>query len=94
MCLEEMYGINIPYGALYYEEVKRRETIFISESLRALTVQCAKQMHDVFKTGVLPKANKQHHCKNCSLVNICMPEMNDCAQVSTYLKKNLYEVIT
>lgn len=94
MCLEEMYGINIPYGALYYDEVKRRETISISESLRNTTIRCAKQMHEVFKSGELPKANKQRHCKNCSLINICMPEMNDCVKVSTYLNNNLYEDIT
>lgn len=94
MCLEEMYGIHIPYGALYYDEVKHREAISISESLRSTTIQCARQMHEVFKSGILPKANKQHHCKNCSLVNLCMPEMSDCTLVSTYLNKNLYEDIT
>ena len=47
-----------------------------------------------YKRGLLPKANKQHHCKNCSLVNLCMPEMSDCTLVSTYLNKNLYEDIT
>ncbi|MBJ4721784.1 Dna2/Cas4 domain-containing protein, partial [Salmonella enterica subsp. enterica serovar Anatum] len=50
--------------------------------------QCARQMHEVFKSGILPKANKQHHCKNCSLVNLCMPEMSDCTLVSTYLNLN------
>lgn len=94
MCLEEMYGINILYGALYYDEVKHREIISISESLRHTTMQCAHQMHEIFKTGALPKAVKQHHCKNCSLVDVCMPEMSDCTQVSIYLKKNLYEDIT
>ena len=94
MCMEEMYGINIPYGALYYDEVKRREIISISESLRNTTIHCAQQMHEVFKSGELPKANKQRHCKNCSLINICMPEMNDCVKVSTYLNNNLYEDIT
>lgn len=29
MCLEEMYHINIPYAALYYNEPKRREIITI-----------------------------------------------------------------
>ena len=94
MCMEEMYGINIPYGALYYDEVKRREIISISESLRNTTIHCAQQMHEVFKSGELPKANKQRHCKNCSLINICMPETNDCVKVSTYLNNNLYEDIT
>lgn len=91
MCLEEMYGINIPYGALYYDEVKRRETIAISDSLRQTTTQCAKQMHDIFKHGCMPRPVKASHCRNCSLKDICMPEMAECTQVTTYLNKNLYE---
>ena len=91
MCLEEMYDINIPYGALYYDEVKHRETIAISDGLRRTTQQCAKQMHDIFKSGIMPKPVKASHCRNCSLKDICMPEMSDCTQVKTYLNKNLYE---
>ena len=91
MCLEEMYGINIPYGALYYDEVKHRETIAISEGLRKTTQQCAKQMHDIFKSGIMPKPVKASHCRNCSLKDICMPEMSDCTQVKTYLNNYLYE---
>ena len=91
MCLEEMYGINIPYGALYYDEVKHRETIAISEGLRRTTQQCAKQMHDIFKSGIMPKPVKASHCRNCSLKDICMPEMSDCTQVKTYLNNYLYE---
>ena len=91
ICLEEMYGINIPYGALYYDEVKHRETIAISEGLRKTTQQCAKQMHDIFKSGIMPKPVKASHCRNCSLKDICMPEMSDCTQVKTYLNNNLYE---
>ncbi len=94
MCLEEMYGIQIPFGALYYDEVKHRETIAISESLREMTKLCAVQMHKIFKSGNLPPAIKAHHCKNCSLKDICMPETSSCSQVSTYINRNLYEDIT
>lgn len=94
MCLEEMYGTNIQYGALYYNEVKHRETIAINDKLRNVTLKCAEQMHEIFKTGKIPSARKEKHCKNCSLRNICMPELADCQKVSTYLKQNLYEDIT
>ena len=94
MCLEEMYGIRIPSGAIYYDEVKHRETILFSDSLRRTTIQCAKQMHEVFHSGTLPRATKQPSCKNCSLVDICMPEVSNCTLARTYLSKNLYEDIT
>lgn len=94
MCLEEMYGINIPYGALYYNEVKHREVVSISDTLRHTTRQCAEQMHYIFKSGIMPKPIKTSHCRNCSLKDICLPETDNCTQVSTYLNRNLYEDIT
>lgn len=94
MCLEEMYGIHIPYGALYYNEDKHREVIAISEALRTTTKQCARQMHEIFNSGMMPQAEPERHCRNCSLKDICMPEMANCTKVSTYLNRNLYEDIT
>lgn len=94
MCLEEMYGIHIPFGALYYDEIKHRESIAISDSLRETTRQCAIKMHEIFRSGRIPSAIKKCHCKNCSLKDICMPEMSNLMQASTYLKNNLYEDIT
>lgn len=94
MCLEEMYDINIPFGALYYNEEKHREKVAISEQLRKTTERCAIQMHEIFKSGVIPKVVKTSHCRNCSLIDICLPEIERCQQVSTYLNRNLYEDIT
>ena len=94
MCLEEMYNIRIPYGAIYYNEEKHREIIGISDTLRIITKQCADTMHKIFQSGVLPQAIYAHHCRNCSLKNICLPEINNCMQATTYLKRNLYEDIT
>ena len=87
MCLEEMYGINIPSGAIYYNEERHRVVIQI-------TIKSSEYMHKIFKTGVIPKPEPSKSCKNCSLKDICLPKINNCNQVSTYLKKNLYEDIT
>ncbi len=94
ICLEEMYGIKISCGALYYNAIKHREVIPITEELRNITRECAYQMHNIFKSGIVPKAHKEHRCKNCSIVDICLPEINDSPRASVYLKNNLYESIT
>ena len=91
ICLEEMYGIHIEYAALFYGEVRRREVIHIDEQLRALTFECARKMHDAWSRRYFPKANKKPRCKKCSLVDICLPELEQRPSVSDYLKRNLYE---
>lgn len=94
LCLEDMYDIHIEYGALYYGETKHREVIHINQTLRDQTIECAKEMHRVFQMGIIPKASKGKYCKNCSLVDICMPDLENRSTVKHYLKKYLYEETT
>lgn len=91
ICLEEMYGIHIPAAALFYDEVKRREAVPLSHELRTLTERLAGEMHAVFRSGKLPRAEYKRHCRSCSLKDICMPELTEHTKASNYLKRNLYE---
>lgn len=91
ICLEEMYGIHIEYGALFYGETRRREVVHINKQLRELTYECARKMHDAWNKRHVPKGNKKPRCKKCSLIDICLPELEQRSKVSDYLKRNLYE---
>lgn len=94
MSIEEMYNIEIKQGALFYWEVRRREIIDIDDELRQLTTECAKKMHDAWSKHYIPKGYYSSSCKNCSLVDICMPKLEGCSSVSEYLNLNLYEETT
>lgn len=91
MCLEEMYGITIEQGALFYGEIRHREVISFSDHLRELTVGLANEMHELFSEGKTPLALKCPHCRSCSLIDICVPQLSVNTSVGTYLKNNLYE---
>jgi len=91
ICLEEMYGINIPEAALFYNEVRRREVIAIDCSLRELTIKLAGEMHRLFSNGVIPKAVERPACRNCSLIDICIPALSKITAASQYLKRMLDE---
>jgi len=91
ICLEEMYNIHIPYGALYYGETRHREEITINDNLRSITSRLAEQMHRLFEKGETPPAVKRPHCRNCSLTELCMPKLKNRPPVEEYLKNALYE---
>ena len=91
ICIEEQYGIIIETAFLYYAETNRREAVPIDVELRTLTQRCADEMHEIFKSGVIPKAEKKHGCANCSLFDVCMPSLESRPKVNHYLKKYLYE---
>ena len=91
ICLEEQYGIRIDEAFLFYAETNRREPVPIDMELRIQTQRCANEMHEIFKSGVIPKAEKKHGCTNCSLFDACMPELESRLMVNHYLNKYLYE---
>jgi len=94
MCLEEMYNIRIEEGALFYGETNHRTIVPISDELRKIVAECSAEMHEIYKSQMTPKADKRRHCRNCSLQNLCMPELSERQKASNYLKHNLYEDIT
>ena len=94
ICLEEMYDIHIPEAALFYHETRHRETITIDKHLRQLTYELSEAMHKIFDKGFTPKAEEKRSCRNCSLINICAPELTKKTSVAYYLKNILNEETT
>jgi len=90
ICLEEMYGVEINRGYLFYGETRHREEVIVDDSLRRATGHYAEQMHMVFRSGNVPIAQKTRKCDNCSLLDVCLPVKQKRTLVSNYLKKNLY----
>jgi CRISPR-associated exonuclease Cas4 len=87
MCLEEMFCTEIKCGALYYGEIRRRESVKFTEDLRNLVKDTIKEMHQDFKRGYTPKAKRKKCCNACSLKDICLPEIEKKISVSQYMKK-------
>ena len=75
MCLEEMLGVPVPEGALFYGERRRRTPVTFDESLRQLTRAAAEAVHALFRSGATPPPPPaEAPCDNCSLAPACRPE--------------------
>ena len=57
MALEEMLVCDIPVGALYYIETRRREVVPFTEELRRKTEDTAAEMNRYFARGYTQKSN-------------------------------------
>jgi len=77
MCLEEMYGIQIEIGFLYYGETRHRHEVEFSIQLRSLVCSFSKRMHELFDTGKTPPAVFMAHCRSCSLMDVCLPKASE-----------------
>ena len=85
ICLEEMMHVEIPAGALFYGQTRRREDVVIDKSLRMKTEEAAKKVHELIKSGITPKAEYSKKCEKCSLVELCLPKAS--SKASSYLAK-------
>lgn len=73
IALEEMYGIPVSEGSLYYGQERRRMIVQFDEPLRIRVHELADGMHRMFDSGEMPSAILSESCKKCSLFNHCMP---------------------
>ena len=86
MALEEMLGVPVQNGALFYGKPRRREAVVIDETLRGKARQLAKDTHALFNSGQTPLPEPGPKCDHCSLRDLCLP---DRASARDYLQRML-----
>lgn len=75
LCLEEMLGVTVPKGQIYYLADHRRTAVEISGELRARTTALISRVRELQEFGVTPAAvYERRKCDRCSLVELCMPK--------------------
>lgn len=74
LCLEEMLDCRIGSGALFYGKTRHRYDVSFDDQLRQKTVQAVREMHRMFASGRTPLPDPGPKCKQCSLVDQCLPE--------------------
>lgn len=83
LCLEEMLGQPVPRGAIFYGEPRRRLEVELSPQLRGRTEKLAIEMHRLYRSRKTPPAKPGSHCRNCSLLNICLPHATAESRIQT-----------
>lgn len=91
LCLEEMLCCEIPYGYIYYGEIRRREKIEFTEELRRKVKDMFAEMHKYYGQRYTPKVKWSKSCNACSLKDICMPVLNKNVSVKKYLDDRMKE---
>ena len=75
ICLEEMLGVSIPAGALFYGEPRRRTDVMFDAELRRLTEDAARGVRALIESGETPEPSFGKWCSSCSLVEECRPKL-------------------
>lgn len=75
LCLEEMRGVEIAEGAMWYWQERKRERVLIDAALREATLTAIRLARDILDSGKTPMpTTHKSRCKACSLLDLCAPD--------------------
>jgi len=91
MCLEEMLGVSVKEGALYYGETRRKTAVTFDDELRELTENAASGVQELLSSHKTPEARWTNGCRACSLLDVCRPEDFSARDSARQWMRNLME---
>lgn len=89
LCLEEIFGCDVKEGYLFYVSMKRRQKVVFDDNLRAVVKNAIEDMHTAYLRGTTPKVKAGKKCKQCSLQDLCLPDLFKRKSVQEYYEKFL-----
>lgn len=103
LCLEEMFGVTIPHGAVFHAQTKRRREVEFSADLRKRTEQAVTELRALlpqseisnsrFEVPKLPPARYiEGRCEECSLFEICLPKVTCADNRAERLTRQLFQI--
>ena len=75
LCLEEMTNQKISEGALWYQQTRHRQVVVFTDDLRQKTLAIINEVRLLLESGETPAAVYGKHCKACSLIELCQPQL-------------------
>jgi len=92
MCLEETLGRPVPKGAIYHQQSHRRREVVIDDVLRQAVETAAREVRELLTRKKLPPpVADARRCQECSLLDICQPELARAAGKLVKLRAVLFE---
>jgi CRISPR-associated exonuclease Cas4 len=76
MCFEEMHGVKLEQGFIFYNKTKQRLDVSFDEVLRHTVEAAVTTMHELADTDKFPPVTtNRNKCRGCSVKDICQPEL-------------------
>lgn len=76
LCLEEMFGQDVPEGAVFHAPERRRRRVVFTAALREAVRETIAELATMFATATLPSPVNDGRCSDCSLRRLCLPELD------------------
>jgi CRISPR-associated exonuclease Cas4 len=92
LCLEEMTGLPVPSGAIFHHTSRRRREVSFSAALRSQVTDDVDHVRAMLRAKSLPPPVNDSRCRNCSLIEACMPSVIGEPQRAAALLRTLFVI--
>jgi CRISPR-associated exonuclease Cas4 len=75
LCLEEMFGVPVTEGEIFYGKTRRRVRVEFDDALRAKTRSAVERLRHLILSGQSVPAEPGPKCRHCSLKEVCLPKL-------------------
>ena len=93
LCLEEMFARPVERGAVFHAASKRRREVAFTPELRAVTERTAADLHALFASESVPAAVLKPACEQCSLFEVCLPQVTSRPPGLNRAMRRLFETV-
>lgn len=92
ICLEEMLGVIVEKGAIFWHASRERKEIVFTEDMRKKVEEVAAAVHRMIAERIVPPPVNDKRCKDCSLKESCLPVAVHGKDRRHHLAKKLFVV--
>lgn len=75
LCLEEMFGVPVPKGALFWHGSRERREIVFTDTMREQVEDVAAAVVEMLEKRLVPPPVNDKRCEGCSLKESCLPDL-------------------
>lgn len=73
LCLEEMFGVPVPKGAIYWHGSRERQEVVFTDNHKAEVERLTLAVGEMLSNRQVPAPVNDKRCDGCSLKDSCLP---------------------
>lgn len=93
LCLEEMLGVDVPCGAIYYGKSRQRMQVEFDGALREETERLSRELHVLLGSDETPPPEPGAKCHGCSLEHLCLPKNVRRRSAAAYMARSIAQIL-
>jgi CRISPR-associated exonuclease Cas4 len=92
ICLEEMFGMTVPKGAIFWHGSRERQEIVFTDAMREQVAHVTLAVREMLALRITPPPVNDKRCDGCSLKESCLPGIVAEKQRITRATKGLFDL--